>query len=149
MNSTGMANKQRPKSDSNTSAKIIAFYRGKVLLLKNKDRTYELPGGHLKIGEPTTVGAKREFKEETGLDITRLKSLINTPTRQIYTGFLAINHVSISKEHIGFVFVPLNKLKKYNLNIKAKSDLRLFLNKREKLKNNDELSDILPDSTGS
>ena len=149
MNSTGMANKQRPKSDSNTSAKIIAFYRGKVLLLKNKDRTYELPGGHLKIGEPTTVGAKREFKEETGLDVTRLKSLINTPTRKIYTGFLAINRVTISKEHIGFIFVPLNKLKKYNLNIKAKSDLRLFLNKREKLKNNDELSDILPDSTGS
>ena len=58
MNSTGMANKflkTRPKSRlRNTSAKIIAFYQRKgILLLKNKDKTYELPGGHIKIGEPT------------------------------------------------------------------------------------------------
>tara|TARA_A100000172_G_scaffold31102_1_gene18513 strand:- start:52 stop:501 length:450 start_codon:yes stop_codon:yes gene_type:complete len=149
MNFTGMANKQRPKSDSSTSAKIIAFYRGRVLLLKNKDKTYELPGGHIKIGEPTIVGAKREFKEETGLDVTRLKSMLYAPTRKIYTGFLTTSRVTISDEHIGYIFVSLNKLKKYNLNKKAKNDLRYFLNKKEKIKNNDEFSDILPDSSGS
>jgi len=142
MNITEMANKQRPKSDSDTSAKVIAFYGGNILLLKNNDGTYELPGGHLKKGEATIVGAKREFKEETGLTVTRLGRISNKPRRVIFTGFLTTRRVVLSKEHIGFVFVPINKLNRYRLSHKARNDLRPFLNKKEKI-NNDNIQDIL------
>ena len=47
--------KKRPDTDSSTSAKVLAFKDNKLLLLKNKDNTYELPGGHVKIGEPLIV----------------------------------------------------------------------------------------------
>ena len=52
---------KRPEKDSNLSAKTIGFYKGKILLLKNKDNTYEVPGGHVEKGESYLDGAKREF----------------------------------------------------------------------------------------
>ena len=44
----------------------------KILFIEYKDSNglfYSLPGGNQKIGEDLKAGLKREFKEETGLDI--------------------------------------------------------------------------------
>lgn len=119
---------QRPDSDSNTSAKTIAVYENKILLLQNHDKTYELPGGHIKKNEPLMVGAAREFYEETGLVVNLKKVVTRKPNRVIYTGNLLSRNVKISDEHIGFVFVPINKLYNYKLSKKAYKDL-LFLKK--------------------
>ena len=43
---------------------------GKLLVQRDRDgNQYALPGGHVKIGETTTGGLVREYKEETGADI--------------------------------------------------------------------------------
>jgi 8-oxo-dGTP pyrophosphatase MutT (NUDIX family) len=114
---------KRPEKDSNLSAKTIGFYKGKILLLKNKDNTYEVPGGHVEKGESYLDGAKREFFEETGIKIINLKILKQSPNRIIYTCKLNTNIVKLSDEHIGFKFVEPKNIKKMNLNNKAKKDL--------------------------
>ena len=46
---------------------IIAFYDGKWLLSKHKERaTWEAQGGHIEAGETTLEAAKRELYEESG-----------------------------------------------------------------------------------
>lgn len=119
---------QRPKTDSDISAKTIALYYGKILLMQNPDKTYELPGGHIKENEPLMVGAAREFYEETGLIVNLKKIVIRKPNRVIYAGKLLSKNVKISSEHIGFIFVPINKIYSYKLSKKAHKDLH-FLKK--------------------
>lgn len=44
---------------------------GKLLVQRDREgNEYALPGGHVKIGEATIESLVREFKEETGADIT-------------------------------------------------------------------------------
>ncbi len=120
--------KQRPPDDSNVSAKTVAIYQNKILLLQNKDRTYELPGGHIKKDEAAMVGACREFYEETGLTVSLVKIIRKEPNRVIYHGKLHSRNVKISNEHIGFKFISINNLYKHKLSKKAYKDL-LFLKK--------------------
>ena len=117
---------KRPKKDSNLSAKTIAFYRGKILLLKNKDNTFEIPGGHVEKGESYLDGAKREFFEETGIKISNLKILKRAPNRIIYSCKLKTNIVKLSNEHIGFKFINVKDINKIKLNNKAKKDLNII-----------------------
>lgn len=49
----------------------VLIRNGKILVQKDKDGTeYALPGGHVKIGESSELSLIREYKEETGADIT-------------------------------------------------------------------------------
>ena len=46
---------------------IVAQYKGKWLCVQHKERdTYELPGGHIELGETAFEAAKRELYEESG-----------------------------------------------------------------------------------
>ena len=119
---------QRPETDSDISAKTIAVYQNKILLMQNPDNTYELPGGHIMKNEPLMVGAAREFYEETGLIVNLKKIIRRKPNRVIYLGKLLSKNVKISNEHIGFIFVPINNLYNYKLSKKAHKDLH-FLKK--------------------
>jgi len=48
-------------------ADVIAFYNGKWLLSKHKERTtWETQGGHIEAGETPLEAAKRELYEESG-----------------------------------------------------------------------------------
>ncbi|MBI9015083.1 MAG: GNAT family N-acetyltransferase [Clostridiales bacterium] len=46
---------------------IAAMYNNEWLMVKHKDRTtYEIPGGHIEVGETALQAAERELYEETG-----------------------------------------------------------------------------------
>ena len=54
---------------------------GKVLVLRRKQDDFlggldELPSGHVEHGESVLAALRREVKEETGLEITRINRLI-------------------------------------------------------------------------
>lgn len=48
----------------------IVFHLDRILLVNTRTTgTYSLPGGGIEVGETLEIGLKREFKEETGIEI--------------------------------------------------------------------------------
>lgn len=46
---------------------LISKYKGKLVLVRHKERsTWEIPGGHIEVGETPDEAAARELVEETG-----------------------------------------------------------------------------------
>lgn len=82
-------------------AVIISKTDGKWVFCKHKERdTYEVPGGHRKIGENILETAKRELKEETGaIDFT-----IDPICVYSVKGKTRINEM-IDEETFGMLFV--------------------------------------------
>ena len=113
---------KRSEDDSGVSAKTLALFGKKFLLLKNKDNTYELPGGHIKKTEASMVGAIREFKEETGIYPLLKRVVLRKPNRIIYIGTISTNNIKVSNEHKGFIFIHQSQLRKIKLSRKAKID---------------------------
>ena len=55
----------------------VIVWNNQILLIKRKYNPsagkWAIPGGHLKLGEPTPTGALRECEEETGLNLQIVK----------------------------------------------------------------------------
>jgi len=56
------------------SVKALILKNRKVLLVKEADGRWELPGGGLEVGESFLSGITREIKEELGVDIVKVSS---------------------------------------------------------------------------
>ena len=87
---------ERKTSDTNRVSKIITTYNNKILMLQKRDGKFELPGGHIEVGEDAISGAKREFFEETGLDIKRLKQITANSERVLYRGIILNSNIKLS-----------------------------------------------------
>lgn len=57
----------------------------RVLLLKNRNGAWELPGGPLRAGESPEAGLKRSVRESTGLDVT-VNRPVHTTAWEVSTG---------------------------------------------------------------
>jgi len=113
---------------SPTSAGIILFANetGNLLLGKRAEGsgvgTWSIQGGRLKDGEEPLEGAKREFVEETGLDIPifNIKLVNKKPDFYTYIGFTPNEgrpdpDDEWASEHSDFVWVNPKDLTNYNL----------------------------------
>ena len=119
------------KNDTDKVSKIIIVKNNKILLLQKKNGKYELPGGHIEMGESAINGAKREVKEETGLDVTNLKKIAGNNIRFLFKGKINTNNVTISDEHKGYKFILQKDIFKLPLSKWSKNDLK-FLKQKEK-----------------
>ena len=88
-------------------------------------------GGHIEMGESAINGAKREVKEETGLDVTNLKKIASNNIRFLFKGKINTNNVTISDEHKGYKFILQKDIFKLPLSKWSKNDLK-FLKQKEK-----------------
>tara|TARA_B110000858_G_scaffold190499_1_gene238523 strand:- start:5693 stop:6268 length:576 start_codon:yes stop_codon:yes gene_type:complete len=122
---------ERKNRDTNRVSKIITSYNNKILMLQKRDGKFELPGGHIEVGEDAISGAKREFFEETGLDIKRLKQITSNSERVLYRGTILNSNIKLSNEHKSFKFVSEKNLFKLPLSKWSKKDLA-FLKQKEK-----------------
>jgi len=126
--------------DTNKVSKVIITKDNKILLLQKKNGKYELPGGHIEVGESAIEGAKREVKEETGLDIINLKKITSNNSRVLYKCKINTNNVTISDEHKGYKFVSQKDLFKLPLSKWSTKDLA-FLKQKEKSTINENYAD--------
>lgn len=88
-------------------------------------RYWDIPGGTLEDGEDPAIGAMREVKEETGLDITRprlffQKSNVDTAkNKQFVTLIFFARHaraeVTVNpEEHDSYEWISLSDIAKYD-----------------------------------
>lgn len=97
----------------------------KILLIKKKTGPYDglldLPGGSLEFGETTEATLKREFMEETGLDITKYELY---DANSVKVEWKYDTGTNIMVHHVGIFYKILdykNEIKK-NINIDSKND---------------------------
>ena len=126
--------------DTNRVSKIISTFNNKFLMLQTKNGQFELPGGHIQRGESPINGAKREFFEETGVDIKKINQISSNSSRVLYKGYLNTSNIKLSSEHKSFKFVLERELFKLPLSKWSKKDLA-FLKPRKKIPDEEELDD--------
>lgn len=117
--------------DTNRVSKVIITKNNKILLLQKKNGKYELPGGHIEVGESAINGAKREVKEEIGLDVINLKQITSNNSRVLYKGNIINSNITLSDEHKSYKFVLQKDLFKLPLSKWSKKDLA-FLKQKDK-----------------
>lgn len=60
--------------DTDSTVYTVAFLDSRFLMVWNPKRNgWEMPGGHMKVGETPEEGAEREFVEEAGYHIEVVK----------------------------------------------------------------------------
>lgn len=71
---------------------------------------WDLPGGHIKVGEGLEAGMKREVKEETNLDVNSLIFIEKINNLNFYCCKYNDRPIKISHEHTGFRFFKKSEL---------------------------------------
>lgn len=104
-------------NDSRQVAKVVIIDdHNRVLMLKRSNYMdkyageWDLPGGHIRVGEDFLVGMKREVKEETNLDVQDLKFIEKIDNLDFYYCKYNNRPIKMSHEHVGFRFFDKKKL---------------------------------------
>lgn len=111
----------RINKDSKLVAKII-LYNSKseaLMLTRSKDHNkfpgeFDLPGGHLHVGEKIKQGLAREVKEETGISIKKVKFYKKKNNKYFFYAKYDNQKIILSKEHTNYSFISKNNLDKNN-----------------------------------
>ena len=127
----------------------IIIKNGNKILIQKDDRAshYTLPGGRCELGENSINTGMREFKEETGINITLKKKVgmienffVSSFNDKKYHEILIIheyefndrnlyNHTSIAnieekkKEHLTYIWLSIDELKNANFKPKIVLDM--------------------------
>jgi len=102
--------------DSNKVAKLVLINSNKeVLFLKRSNYVdkfageWDLPGGHIKVGESLMDGLVREVVEETGLTIYRAKLFTRIDNLSFFEAKYQTGKIILSNEHVDHAFIdPFN-----------------------------------------
>ena len=98
-------------NDSKKVAKVIIIdRRDHVLMLKRSNYVdkfageWDLPGGHIQVGEDFEVGMKREVKEETDLNVDKCVFVGGLENLNFYWCLFPERPIKLSHEHTEFQF---------------------------------------------
>ena len=114
----------------NGSVAVVRNGEGKILLQLRDDGRWGLPGGLMELGESCEETARRETKEETGLDLGRLTLL------GVWSGTLK----APDAESLDFAWAELSALPE-NL---AASHRRILTERREAIEKGETPCDSYP-----
>jgi 8-oxo-dGTP diphosphatase len=132
----------------------LIMHKGKVLILKRVENTYEgglwdLPGGTLEDGEDLSDGAKREAFEESGLKVENLEifyysSNVDIKKNKQFITIIFINKLDSDtakviinqKEHSESKWIAPQDIKQYPTVSYLKSCIEYLINKKHHLDSN-------------
>ena len=104
--------KEENFKDSKKVAKIVLVDgEGKVLFLKRTAYhkkyagEWDLPGGHVHVGEDLKDGLFREVEEETGLSIKRAKLFTKKENLYFFQAVYEQGDIILSNEHSEYEFI--------------------------------------------
>ena len=104
-------------NDSKQVAKVVIIDdNDRVLMLKRSGYMdkyageWDLPGGHIQVGEDFQTGMKREVKEETDLDISNPEFIEKIDNLDFYSCLYNGEPIKISHEHTEYKFFSKNEL---------------------------------------
>lgn len=114
---------RRPLDTKKISKVVIFNESGKVLLLLRKEdqpfpNKWDLPGGHLLVGETWEQGAIREAKEETNLDLNNLEMILDKGKNKYFKTSDFVGDIFNKEdlpEHNDFVWVAPEELAALNI----------------------------------
>ena len=107
-----------PKDSRNVAKAIIVDSDDRVLFLKRSDYVdkfageWDLPGGHIHIGEDLMTGLKREVKEETDLEVGEYSFIGKVENIEFFSCAYTNKPIKISDEHTGFRFIDKKNMNK-------------------------------------
>ena len=114
--------------DIDSVAKVILFWKERFLVLNRVDGDgWELPGGHLNLGEKFSEGAKREVFEETKIKITKLKPILKQKDFRLYTATPKVIKVRLSNKHTDYKWVKKREFLKLKHSRGTKLNIKVIL----------------------
>ena len=92
---------------------VITRGSGALIMLRSMTERYsnrwDLPGGHIHVGEDLEEGLRREVEEETGLVLTNpIFKLYSDGNENYYVTEMPEQEVVLSSEHTEFAMVSLD-----------------------------------------
>lgn len=121
--------------DTHQISKAILCYNSRILLLRPKNNIYwHLPGGHLHVNESYIDGLKREIKEETNINISKILEIQNKSNFKLYICMSNTEHVKLSSEHTNFKWVDPLFLRNFYLTRETLKDIYYTVNNSKSFK---------------
>lgn len=114
--------------DVDDVSKVIILWSKRCLVLQKNNMEWELPGGHLNLGETYKQGAIREVREETGMKIGKLKTIIKQKQFRMFISHAKVIKVKLSDEHISYKWVNRKEFIKLKLTKSTLINLKSILN---------------------
>lgn len=97
---------EKQEIDSSTVAKLVLINdKGEVLFLKRSNYVdkfagdWDLPGGHVHVGENLKDGLFREVEEETGLEVRRASLVTKIDNLYFFKAIYEQGDIILSNEH--------------------------------------------------
>lgn len=118
--------------DIDKVSKVVIIMGKHVLLLQKDNNEWELPGGHLTLGEKYRQGAIREVMEETGLDINIISVLRKSYNFRLFLAKIKktnrqLPDITLSDEHTKYKWVTLSQMCKLKLSNKTKTNINSII----------------------
>lgn len=107
---------KKKHKDSKFVAKAVILDGEKVLLLKRSDYLkkhkgeWDLPGGHIHVGEELEDGLVREVYEETGITVRNPKKVFNSGKDTFFVVKMKVKDVKLSNEHVSHELFDIEDL---------------------------------------
>tara|TARA_R100000458_G_C8043248_1_gene93674 strand:+ start:76 stop:480 length:405 start_codon:yes stop_codon:yes gene_type:complete len=103
------------KDSENVSKAVIIKEDGALLLLRSAGEKFpnkwDLPGGHVHVGEDNKDGLIREVKEETGITLVEpIEKLYEEKNITFYKAQMPDSEITLSHEHEEYEFVTAENI---------------------------------------
>lgn len=111
--------------DIDAVSKVVIVWKNKCLLLCRVDgKGWELPGGHLNLGENFVNGAIREVYEETKIKINKLKLVYKEKDYRLFACRAKLLKVTLSNEHTDYKWANRAELLHTKITTATKSNVK-------------------------